>query len=181
MMINDNGHSVPAAGMPSNQQAEQVLLGAILLDNAKLAVVAPLLAPARFSDPINGVIYAAICRIVEAGITVDAALLRAEFDGTDILDEVGGARYLRDLETQHGLGRVDIRNYAESIHDAWVRRELISVAEHLHALAADAIQGAYGEAVSDFGEATGVDQAGYVASRLRGLLASVDAAAGKGA
>jgi replicative DNA helicase len=154
------------------------LLGAVLLDNAKLTQVTHLLSAVRFADPIHGVIYSSICKAVDAGQTANVALLLAEFEGTGALDEVGGTTYLGKLVDQGNLQKVDARFYAESIHDAWLRRELITAGERLHALAEDVIQGAYGESVSDFGEASGVDQAGYVASRLRGLLSSVEAAMG---
>ena len=152
MMTDQDGFPVQPI-VPMNPEAEQALLGALLRDNTKLALVTRLLAPDRFSDPIHGVIFMAICKIVEAGVTADTMMISAEFDGTGALDEVGGLVYVYQLAALET--RADIQNYVESIHDAWVRRELIRVAEHLHALAADTIQGAYGEAISDdFGEAS---------------------------
>jgi hypothetical protein len=52
---------------PSNMQAEQALLGALLANNKAYERVSEFLAPEHFVDPIHGLIYAAISRRVEAG------------------------------------------------------------------------------------------------------------------
>jgi len=52
---------------PSNQQAEQALLGALLANNKAYERVSEFLTPEHFVDPIHGRIYAAIARRIEAG------------------------------------------------------------------------------------------------------------------
>ena len=52
---------------PSNQQAEQALLGALLANNKAYERVAEFLAPEHFADSINGRIFQAIARRIEAG------------------------------------------------------------------------------------------------------------------
>ena len=79
---------------PSNVQAEQALLGALLANNKAYERVSEFLAAEHFADPIHGRIYQAIARRVEAGQLADAVTLKAEFEHAGILEEVGGTAYL---------------------------------------------------------------------------------------
>ena len=82
---------------PSNVQAEQALLGALLANNKAYERVSEFLAAEHFADPIHGRIYQAISRRVEAGQLADAVTLKAEFEHAGILEEVGGTAYLTQL------------------------------------------------------------------------------------
>ena len=75
---------------PSNIQAEQALLGALLANNKAYERVSEFLAPDHFADPIHGRIYQAIARRAEAGQLADAVMLKEEFEHSGVLDEVGG-------------------------------------------------------------------------------------------
>jgi replicative DNA helicase len=113
---------------PSNLQAEQALLGALLANNKAFERVAEFLAAEHFADPVHGRIYAAIQRRVEMGQLADAITLRSEFDHNGVLDEVGGTAYLAQLLTAM-VGIINAGEYGRAIHDAWLRRELIEVGE----------------------------------------------------
>ena len=78
-------------------QAEQALLGALLANNKAYERVSEFLAPEHFADPIHGRIYQAIARRCEAGQIADPVMLRAEFEHTGVLEEVGGTAYLAQL------------------------------------------------------------------------------------
>ncbi|MGI4745243.1 MAG: replicative DNA helicase [Janthinobacterium lividum] len=113
---------------PSNQAAEQALLGALLANNKAYERVAEFLIPDHFTDPINGRIYQAIVRRVEAGQLADAIMLKAEFEHSGVLDEVGGTAYLAQLLTAM-VGIINAGEYGKAIHDAWIRRQLIDIGE----------------------------------------------------
>ena len=113
---------------PSNLQAEQALLGAILSNNRAYERVSEFLAPEHFVDPIHGRIYQTIVRRIEAGQLADAVTMKAEFEHAGILDEVGGTAYLAQLLTAM-VGIINAGEYGRTIHDAWVRRQLIDVGE----------------------------------------------------
>ena len=82
---------------PSNSQAEQALLGALLANNRAYERVSDFLIAEHFADPIHGRVFAAIVRRVEAGQLADAVTLKAEFEHSGVLDEVGGTGYLAQL------------------------------------------------------------------------------------
>ena len=113
---------------PSNQQAEQALLGALLANNKAYERVSEFLAPEHFVDAIHGRIYQAIVRRVEAGQLADGVTLKAEFEHSGVLEEVGGTAYLTQLLTAM-VGIINAGEYGRTIHDAWLRRQLIDIGE----------------------------------------------------
>jgi replicative DNA helicase len=113
---------------PSNDRAEMALLGALLANNKAYERVSEFLAPEHFVDPIHGRIYQAIARRVEAGQLADAITLKAEFEHSGVLEEVGGTAYLAQLLTAM-VGVINAGEYGRAIHDAWIRRQLIDIGE----------------------------------------------------
>nr|WP_321985954.1 replicative DNA helicase [uncultured Lichenicoccus sp.] len=115
---------------PSNLQAEQALLGALLANNKAYDRVGEFLSPEHFADPLHGRIFQAITRRVEAGQLADAITLRAEFEHSGLLDEVGGVAYLGQLLTAM-VGIINAGEYGRAVHDAWLRRQLIDIGENV--------------------------------------------------
>src|SRR5690242_19646370 len=123
----------PLAGLsqrlpPTNLQAEQALLGALLANNKAYERVSEFLIPEHFADPIHGRIFQAISRRVEQGQLADAVTLKAEFEHSGILEEVGGTAYLAQLLTAM-VGIINAGEYGRAIYDAWMRRQLIDLGE----------------------------------------------------
>ncbi len=127
--------SAPLLGLsqrlpPSNLQAEQALLGALLANNKAYERVSDFLLPEHFADPIHGRIFQAIARRVDQGQLADAITLKAEFEHSAVLDEVGGTAYLAQLLSAM-VGIINAGEYGRAVHDAWMRRELIEIGETL--------------------------------------------------
>jgi replicative DNA helicase len=159
-------HTDPLAGLsqrlrPSNPQAEQALLGALLANN-KVMDLCEGLEPEHFNDPIHGRIFAEIRTLVGAGRLADAVTLKATFENAGVLDEVGGTAYLAKLLTAM-VGILNAGEYARTIRDAWVRRALIDLGE-------DAVNLAFGADPAVDGEAA-------VNATMDGLLALGETAA----
>ncbi|MCB4822685.1 replicative DNA helicase [Roseicella aerolata] len=115
---------------PSNLQAEQALLGALLANNKAYERVSEFLAPEHFADPIHGRIYRAIQRRIEAGQLADVVTLRIEFEHSGLLDEVGGPAYLAQLLSAM-VGIINAGEYGKIVHDCWLRRHLVDVGEEI--------------------------------------------------
>jgi replicative DNA helicase len=115
---------------PSNIQAEQALLGALLANNRAYERVSEFLSAEHFTDPIHGRIFDAIARRIEANQLADAVMLKAEFEHSGVLDEVGGTAYLAQLLTAM-VGIINAGEYGRAIHDAWLRRQLIDIGENV--------------------------------------------------
>ena len=103
---------------PRNEQAEQALLGALLANNRAYERVSDFLLADHFVDPIHGRIYDGIKRRVERGQLADAVTLRAEFEHSGVLDEVGGTAYLGQLLSAM-VGIINAGEYGRAVHDAY--------------------------------------------------------------
>ena len=166
---------------PTNLQAEQALLGALLANNKAYERVSDFLLPEHFADPVHGRIFRAIARRIDQGQLADGVTLKAEFEHSGILDEVGGTAYLAQLLTAM-VGIINAGEYGRAIHDAWLRRELIEVGENLvnNAFGADPELNAEGQLESaeqslfDLG-AKGVSDGGFVTFE-RSLTAAIHTA-----
>ena len=77
---------------------------------------------------MNGRIYAAVARRVEAGQLADAVTLKVEFEHSGLLEEVGGTTYLAQL-VQSMIGVINAGDYGRVVYDTWLRRQLIDVGE----------------------------------------------------
>ena len=79
---------------PQNLEAEQMLLGAILVNNVAAEKVQGFLRPEHFYEPVHGRIYDAVLRMLEREQTADPVKLKPYFENDEALGEVGGAAYL---------------------------------------------------------------------------------------
>jgi len=113
---------------PTNIQAEQALLGALLANNKAYERVSEFLTADHFADPIHGRIFQSIVRRIEAGQLADAVTLKAEFEHAGILEEVGGTAYLTQLLTAM-VGIINAGEYGRAVYDTWLRRQLIDIGE----------------------------------------------------
>ena len=108
-----------------NVEAEQAILGALLLNNAALEQVSDYLRPEHFADQIHGRIYDAIQRLVERGQIADPITLKDFFDKDKTLEPVGGAQYLVDLANSFTSSNVG--DYGRLIYDLFLRRQLVQI------------------------------------------------------
>ena len=113
---------------PTNLQAEQALLGALLANNRAYERVSDFLVAEHFADPIHGRVFAAIVRRIEAGQLADAVTLKAEFEHSGTLGEVGGTAYLAQLLSAM-VGIINAGEYGRAVYDSWIRRQLIDIGE----------------------------------------------------
>lgn len=110
---------------PSSVPAEQALLGGLLANNKAYGPISGILSAEHFADPINAKIYKAAVSIIENGGLADAVTLKAKFSEKE-LQEVGGTPYLTKLLTAM-VGIAGIPEYARTIRDTWLRRQVIDV------------------------------------------------------
>lgn len=108
--------------LPANLAAERSLLGAILYDNKSMDQCAGLSA-SDFYDVVNGTIFGACKRRIEAGRVVDGVTLMDAFTNTLVCDSA----YLAGLLTQM-VSLKYVSSYATAIRDAALRRQEIAIA-----------------------------------------------------
>jgi len=82
---------------PYNTEAEQALLGAILINNTAYYRVCEFLQPEHFGNAVHGRIFAAIGKLLGRGQIANPVTLKNLFDQDGALTEIGGAQYLARL------------------------------------------------------------------------------------
>src|SRR3954467_9971313 len=88
---------VPIAHAPSNVEAEQALLGALLYDNAAFERLGDHLQGRHFFEPFHQRLYEAIESNIRKGQLAEPILLAEQFARDPAFEELGGVRYLADL------------------------------------------------------------------------------------
>jgi len=83
--------------LPYTFEAEQGLLGAILVNNRAYELVSDYLSENQFSDPAHGRIYAECARLISRGQLANPVTLKARFDQDESLEAHGGSAYLANL------------------------------------------------------------------------------------
>ncbi len=114
--------------LPHNIEAEQGLLGALLVDNRAIEKVADFLKAAHFFHPAHQRIFGAIQKLIDRNQTASPVTLKGYFEQDQDLASVGGAEYLADLAASV-ITIVNAEDYARNIYDLYMRRELIAVGE----------------------------------------------------
>ena len=115
---------------PHNIEAEQGLLGAILINNRAFEKVSDFLQADHFSDPIHGRIFEACGKLIERGQIANPVTLKPLFDSEEALADSGGAQYLVQLAASV-VTVVNAEDYGRSIKDSFLRRELIDIGEEV--------------------------------------------------
>jgi hypothetical protein len=113
---------------PHNADAEQALLGAILIDNRKYRGVAGFLRTEHFGNAVHGRIFAAMERLICNGTTANPVTLKNLFDQDGALTQIGGAQYQARLAAE-GAMVTNAEDYARIIFDLAGRRALIDAVQ----------------------------------------------------
>jgi replicative DNA helicase len=116
--------------LPYNMQAEQTLLGTLLIDNESLHKIADFLSSDHFYEPVHQRIYTAIQKYNERGLLANPVTLKSQFDADEALKDLGGASYLAKLA---GLatGVVGVVDYARTIYELAMSRGLIRIGKDI--------------------------------------------------
>ncbi|MBI5940133.1 MAG: replicative DNA helicase [Caulobacterales bacterium] len=119
---------------PFNLQAEQALLGILLVDNTSLERIGDHLRAEHFYEPFHQRLFAGIEGRLRRGYKAEPILLADDYAGDAAFVDLGGLRYLLDLSGRAPLGDV-AADYAREIAEASTRRELVRVAGEIMAQA----------------------------------------------
>jgi replicative DNA helicase len=115
---------------PHSVEAEQSLLGALLLDNQAFDRVADLVSAGDFYRDDHRRIWRHIARLVEASRPADVVTVLESIEASEDKDKTGGATYLAAL-AQNTPSALNIRRYAELVRERAVQRRLAQVATEI--------------------------------------------------
>ncbi|HEX6959518.1 MAG TPA: replicative DNA helicase [Ferrovibrio sp.] len=115
---------------PHNIDAEQELLGAILINNDAAMKVSGFLRPEHFFHEAHRRIYDAALTLIERGEIANPVTLKAYFERDEVIAKAGGTAYLARLAAA-ATTVINAEDYAKVIHDLALRRELIGIGEDM--------------------------------------------------
>jgi replicative DNA helicase len=115
---------------PQNVEAEELILGGILLDAEAIGRVADLLKPDAFYLSAHQEIYRAALALHAQGSPTDLMCITAWLQDQSLLDKVGGQGKLTQL-VDRTVSAVNVDQYAALIKDKYLRRQLIKAANEV--------------------------------------------------
>ncbi|AZG14228.1 MULTISPECIES: replicative DNA helicase [Cupriavidus] len=115
---------------PHSIEAEQSVLGGLLLDNAAWDRIADFLSEADFYRFDHRMIFQSIARLISATKPADVITVFEMLQVAGKAEEVGGLAYLNSL-AQNTPSAANIRRYAEIVRERSVLRKLVTVADDI--------------------------------------------------
>jgi replicative DNA helicase len=166
--------ALPFRQAPHNIEAEQALLGAVLINNESFDRVSGFLQPGHFFEPLHGKLFEVMGKLIGAGKHASPVTLKTFFDSEPPIGELTVAQYLGRLAAA-ATSIINAQAYGRVIYDLAVRRELIVIGGDMVNVAYDspvdtppesqieeaeqrlfdlADKGKYGSGFMSFGDAT---------------------------
>ena len=124
---------------PHNIEAEQALLGALLLNNEIFDRISAIVQPHHFYDPVHGRIFETAARRIQKNALASPVTLKPFLADDEGLKELGGTDYLARLAGA-AISIVAAKDYANSIRDLAMRRDLIRIGEEIQGRASDFVE-----------------------------------------
>lgn len=116
--------------MPHSIEAEQQLLGALLLNNDLLDRVSGVITSASFYDPVHADIFDVITSRIESGKLADPITIKDAMISHDGLRQIGGPAYLARMAGA-SISAYAVKDYAQMIDDCAKRRQIVTIADDM--------------------------------------------------
>ena len=115
---------------PQNIEAEQSVLGCLMLDKNAITRVADILLTGDFYRSAHNIIFETMIELYDRNEPIDLLSLNNRLEEKNKLDETGGPAYLTTL-VNSVPSAAHILHYAKIVHRKKVLRDLIEAAEHI--------------------------------------------------
>ncbi len=126
---------------PHSQEAEECVLGAMLLDKDAVIAVAEFLSPEDFYDERLSEVYKACLELYEDRTPIDVLTVTEKLKKRKVIKEVGGASYLADLANRVPTA-AHVEHYGRIVKDSSTKRALMAAASKLVDISFDEGMGA---------------------------------------
>ena len=114
--------------LPNNIEAEQSVIGSILLSNEIFDEINMIVNYRNFYDPMHQKIFSAIEKLIFSGMLANPITLKNHFENEK--DEINIPEYLVKITKFSSSSRQTIE-YSKLIYDLYVKRELIKISENV--------------------------------------------------
>lgn len=126
----ENVRSLPGSVVLHSVEAEQAVLGSLLVDGAAWSRIAGKLDPQDFHRPDHALIFSAIAKLAGAGKEADVITVPARLQAAGQLDDAGGMAYIGKLARETATA-ANIESYADVVRERSMRRRLAKLAESI--------------------------------------------------
>jgi replicative DNA helicase len=121
---------------PHSDEAEQSVLGALLLDKDAIIAVAEFLHPTDFYDERHGDIFKSCLELYQDRVPIDVLTVAERLKKLKVLNKIGGASYLADLANKVPTA-AHVEHYGKIVKDNSTKRALMTAASRLVTLSLD--------------------------------------------
>ncbi|MBE6024024.1 MAG: replicative DNA helicase [Cellulosilyticum sp.] len=121
---------------PHSIEAEQSVLGSMIMDHDAVIVASEILIASDFYRPDHGQIFAAIMELYTTGNPIDLITIQDKLVQKGVLEQVGGLAYLADLASSVPTS-AHIKQYAKIVQEKSTLRRLIKVSSDITAKSFD--------------------------------------------
>ena len=122
---------------PQNIEAEQALLGAILVNNDAYYRVSDFLKPDHFQEPLHRQIFKVASDMIRAAKRANPVTIKTFLPAEEKVGDITVASYLARLAAE-ATTIINAEDYGRSIYDLHTRRKLIAIGEDMVNIAYDA-------------------------------------------
>ena len=121
---------MPNKNIPNNFEAEQAVLGCVLIDNEIIITLSDEITVQDFYDRRNQIVYSAMLNIYKNQMQIDFTTLIAELQMKNQLVEAGGAVYLSSL-LDSVYTTANISDYIQIVQDSALKRNVMAAASSM--------------------------------------------------
>ena len=125
--------SVELRQPPHSIDAEQSLIGGLLLDPQAWDRITDVVSEGDFYSDAHRRIFSHIGKLAEAGKAIDVVTVSTSIEGSNEVDQTGGLQYLGEI-ANNTPSAANIRHYAEVVADRARLRALVSLGGEISAL-----------------------------------------------
>ncbi len=116
--------------LPHNMEAEQSVIGSMLLDRENIAKASELISGEDFYNRQYGILFDTMCELNDAGSPVDLVTLQERLRSKDVPPEVSSLEFVKELLSAP-LISANIKSYAEIVAEKAILRKLIRLNEDI--------------------------------------------------
>ena len=116
--------------MPFSMEAEQAVLGSVLIDPACMPAVQAVLRPEHFYLPQHQAIFGVMAELEAVGGKIDPLIVLDRLKKEDVYDEAGGRNYLFQM-AQAVPSTANAESYAHIVREKFYIRTLITVSQEI--------------------------------------------------
>ncbi len=117
--------------LPHSIQAEKSVLGAMLMSKNSIQIASEILTGSDFYQNVYGILFDAMVDLFQQGKAVDLIILQEYLKEKNFPPEISNMEFAKDLVENLDVLSVEVKDYAQIVHDKAVLRKMIKTNEKI--------------------------------------------------